>query len=109
MFTSKITGTAAALGQRVQVVPDGPSALRQIGFGGIRAVFVDLADSSLDLPALMGSLPAENRPAVIAFGSHVATAVLQAARDAGCTEVLPRSRFSAELPELLARYLVSNS
>lgn len=109
MFTSKITGTAGALGLRVQVVPDRPSALRQIAFGGIRAVFIDLAETGLDLAALVTSLPAENPPAVIAFGSHVATATLQAARDAGCTEVLPRSRFSAELPELLARYLIART
>lgn len=107
MFTSKITGTARALGLLVQVVPDGPSALRQVAVGGIRAVFVDLADAGLDVAAFVSSLPSEKSPAVIAFGSHVATATLQAARDAGCTEVLPRSRFSTELPTLLARYLIN--
>jgi hypothetical protein len=40
----------------------------------------------------------------VAFGSHVQTERLQAARDAGCTNVLPRSRFSASLPELLQQY-----
>jgi hypothetical protein len=34
----------------------------------------------------------------------VETARLQAARDAGCDVVLPRSRFSAELPRLLEEY-----
>jgi hypothetical protein len=68
-------------------------------------VFVDLAEPDLPLAALIADLPVDARPVVIAFGSHVATARLQTARDAGCDEVLPRSRFSAELPELLRKHL----
>jgi hypothetical protein len=41
----------------------------------------------------------------VAFGSHVDKARLDQARAAGCDEVLPRSKFSGELPELLRRYL----
>ena len=41
----------------------------------------------------------------VAFGSHVDTAGLAAAAAAGCDPVLPRSRFTAELPELIRRYL----
>lgn len=33
---------------------------------------------------------------VVGFGSHVDTETLDAARDAGCHEVLPRSRFFAD-------------
>ena len=38
----------------------------------------------------------------IGFGSHVDTDTLDAARAAGCGEVLPRSAFFAGLPDLLA-------
>lgn len=38
--------------------------------------------------------------ATIGFGSHVDEALLAAARAAGCTEVLPRSKFFARLPAL---------
>jgi hypothetical protein len=55
----------------------------------------------------MSVLPAETRPKVIAFGAHVQTGLLEAARAAGCDEVLPRSRFSAQLPELLKESLGS--
>jgi CheY-like chemotaxis protein len=105
LFTSKVTGTARDLNLPVKTVLDAAAALTLVAEGEIRAIFVDLAESRLDLPGLMSGLPADRPPAVIAFGSHVATALLQAARDAGCTEVLPRSRFSAELPDLLQRYL----
>jgi hypothetical protein len=37
---------------------------------------------------------------VVGFGSHVDVALLASARAAGCTEVLPRSRFFARLGEL---------
>ena len=41
----------------------------------------------------------------MAYGSHVDKARLDQARAAGCDEVLPRSKFSTELPDLLRRYL----
>ena len=39
---------------------------------------------------------------VIGFGSHVDAELLDAARAAGCDEVLPRSKFFARARELLA-------
>jgi hypothetical protein len=104
-FTSKVTGTARELGGVVEVVPDCAAAAGRVARGGIVCLFIDLAERELPLAALIADLPVEDRPVVIAFGSHVATARLQAARDAGCDEVLPRSRFSAELPELLRKHL----
>lgn len=102
-FTSKVTGTAQAVGLRMDVrgaIPDqipGPSA------GGYRLVLIDLASPTISPAEVCARLSAPDRPYVIAFGSHVATASLQAARDAGCDEVLPRSRFSAELATILRR------
>ena len=40
-------------------------------------------------------------PTIIGYGSHVDTATLKAARDAGCDVVLPRSKFVEELAHLL--------
>ncbi|MGZ3385055.1 MAG: hypothetical protein ACXWNF_09120, partial [Isosphaeraceae bacterium] len=42
--------------------------------------------------------------AFVAFGSHVDTEALAAARAAGCDPVMPRSKFSADLPELIRRF-----
>ena len=104
-FTSKVTGTAAALGLSVQTVGDPNVAINRAVNGDCRVLFLDLADDSLDVAALLARLPRENRPVVIAFGSHVATARLESARVAGCDEVMPRSKFSATLPEILRRAL----
>jgi CheY-like chemotaxis protein len=104
-FTSKITGTASALGFRVEVEGDRSRALSKLAAGSYSCVLVDLDLPDLAVADLIAHLPADNPPAVIAFGAHVATARLDEARQAGCTEVLPRSRLTATLPALLSRYL----
>lgn len=103
-FTSKITGTAKALEIEVEVVTDAENAAERSLASNFRCVFIDLADTGLDVGVFFARLGSERRPPVIAFGSHVATGRLQAAREAGCDQVLPRSRFAASLPELLLRY-----
>jgi CheY-like chemotaxis protein len=40
---------------------------------------------------------------VIAFFSHVQAELGERARAAGCEQVMPRSKFSRELPEILVR------
>lgn len=104
-FASKVTGTAAALGLRVEVVGDTDAAIERVKAGAYRCLFLDLADDGLNVPALLESLPVNSRPRVIAFGSHVATARLDAARAAGCDDVMPRSKFSATLPDLLHTWM----
>jgi hypothetical protein len=63
-------------------------------------VLLDLARP--DALEALAALPAGVR--TIGFGSHVATDVLDAARAAGCEQVLPRSAFFTRLPALLAPY-----
>lgn len=59
-------------------------------------VVVDLAR-----PGVLDALPALRGRRTIGFGSHVDAELLAAARQAGCTEVLPRSRFFAQVAQLL--------
>jgi hypothetical protein len=54
---------------------------------------------------VLAALPAANRPTVIAFGPHVQTARLDEAREAGCDDVFPRSKFSASLTHILTQAL----
>jgi hypothetical protein len=69
-------------------------------------ILVDLSAAELVAPAALVDYQRIAGPDVwfIAFGSHVDTKSLDAARAAGCHVVLPRSRFAAELPQLLRRY-----
>lgn len=107
MFTVKITGTAQELGHKVQVAGDAESASALIREQRPKAVFVDLAAGPLVSAETLQALQAVAGPDVpfIAFGSHVDTGALAAARAAGCDPVMPRSKFSAELPALIRRYL----
>ena len=107
IFTSKVTGTARMLGRRVLVAGDVALASTMIAQWQPRVVFVDLAAGDLVSSAALLAFQKLAAPATpfVAFGSHVDTAALAAARALGCDPVLPRSRFSAELPELIGRYL----
>lgn len=105
MFTSKVTSTAVALGLRIEVVGSVADLSSRVQATRPRAVFLDLAPADIDPQQILAQLDVQPRPLVIAFGSHVDTERLQSARDAGCDEVLPRSRFSATLPELLQRVI----
>ena len=103
-FTSKITGTAQALGFRIETVTSREQALLRLT-QGCRCVLLDLSFPDLPPADVMQALSAAHPTPVVAFGPHVATARLDAARAAGCVEVLPQSRLSATLPELLKRFL----
>jgi CheY-like chemotaxis protein len=107
IFTSKITGTARELGHRVLVAGNRALALSMIDQWRPRVVFVDLAAGDLvATPALIAyQTAAPAGTPFVAFGSHVDTQALDAARAAGCDPVLPRSKFTAELPELIRRFL----
>jgi len=61
-----------------------------------QGVIVDLANPGLVLADLMAWLRQNctPMPRVIAYGSHVDTATLKRAREAGCDVVLPRSKSS---------------
>ena len=101
MFTSKITSTAASLGLRIEVVATAEQLrLRSVETPPV-AVFLDLNLPDLDPSRIVADLSNEDRPRVIAFGSHVDETRLSQARTAGCDDVLARSRLSASLPELL--------
>lgn len=101
MFTSKVTGTARALGRSAQVCLDAQKAAELAGTD-THWVLVDLGGriTPSEMAALRQDLPASTR--LLAFGSHVDVERLGAARAAGCDPVLARSEFTARLAELLA-------
>jgi CheY-like chemotaxis protein len=106
-FGSKVTGTAGAMGLHVELEADVERGLSKLAGGGYRCVILDLAMPGLspaDVVAAVNNSTAKDRPRVIAFGAHVHTARLEESREAGCDDVMPRSRFSAELTKILSQY-----
>lgn len=109
-FTTKVVGTAQALGFQVVSAGNGAMVSALLAKWRPAVVFVDLAAGDLVTPSALIAHRAEcpGTP-FIAFGSHVDADALRAARDAGCEEVMPRSRFSAELAQILRRQLAAES
>jgi CheY-like chemotaxis protein len=106
IFTSRIAGTARALGLEVRQVRALDQLPEMAARLGTRCVIVDLSFPGLDLPEMMRRLGEPGkRPRVVAYGSHVDAESLRAARAAGCTPVLPRSKFVEDLPAELAGWL----
>jgi CheY-like chemotaxis protein len=107
IFTSRITGTARDLGLTVKPARS-PEVLQRLAQQQTPScIIADLANPGLDIVDLnrwLGGLGTP-KPRVIAYGSHVDTATLRAAREAGCDEVMPRSQFVQELPHRLAEWL----
>lgn len=99
-FGGQVTGTAAKHGWPIAMAMSLDALRDHLAAGKIRGVILDLA-SDLSPADVIAALPTDAPLKTLAFGPHVHTANLQAARDAGFQDVMPRSRFSAELVSLL--------
>ena len=107
IFTSKVTGTAKALGLAVQTARTPAALVEMARRTPPVCVIVDLHNPGLDLPGLMTELRAAcpEMPRVVGYGSHVEAETLRAAREAGCDPVWPRSKFVEELATALPAWM----
>lgn len=107
IFSSRITGTAKALELRI-LPARSVEALRTLALERQPScLIVDLSHPELKISDLIAFLreTCSPVPRVVGYGSHVDTASLQAAREAGCDPVLPRSKFVEELPLALPTWM----
>jgi len=107
IFASRVGGTARALGLTVRQARDVDALVDLARRHPVGGVLVDLGFPGLDLAEVLRRLEQAcgRRPRVTAYGSHVDTASLRAARALGCDPVLPRSKFVEELPTALPAWL----
>ena len=109
IFASRITGTGRALGLNIQTVRSQTELETRARQQTPSCVLIDLANEGLVVTDLVHTLRAgETSPYLVAFGSHVDAATLNAARQAGCDLVLPRSKFIEELPTALPRWFIQS-
>src|SRR5262245_6671582 len=99
IFSSRITGTAHAMGLSMIVVKSEQDLVSQARERNPTCVILDLSQA-MKIDELIRNLKEGNslKPRLVAYGSHVDAATLRAAREAGCDLVLPRSQFVEELP-----------
>lgn len=116
-FQSKLAETARHVGVTLQTVMTGEALTEAAKTSVPRLVLVDLNARAGAIEALericapqAGLAPHGHGDQhgnghaglpVIAFLSHVQTELAERARAAGCSQVLPRSKFTAELPQIL--------
>jgi DNA-binding NarL/FixJ family response regulator len=107
IFFSRVSGAARAAGLTVRMVRTAYDLLAAARTCPPSGVIIDVHNPGLDLPGLLLALKetCPIMPRVIAYGSHVEAAVLRAARQAGCTRVMPRSQFVEELENGIAEWL----
>jgi len=104
MFTSKIKTAAGQLGVAVTFARSADAALSEMRKAAPSLVILDLNNARtnpLGIVASMKEDPALASVPTIGYASHVQIDVINAARQAGVGEVMPRSVFTQQLAEIL--------
>lgn len=106
IFTSRITGIGLDLGFAIRFARTPEAVLNLVRETPPNCVIVDLSNPGLKIDEFVAALKQSSpAPTVVAYGSHVDTATLKAARAAGCDFVMPRSQFVEALPRDLAAWM----
>lgn len=101
IFETKLRSSAKSLGVNLVVVRM-ISELEQ-AFQIIRPslVIIDLNNTAGADRAIRAALAQRSRPHIVAYVSHVDEKLAEDARTAGAHQVMPRSRFNQQLPQIL--------
>jgi CheY-like chemotaxis protein len=123
-FQAKMTETARQSGVELKTFINSDALLRAAAENPGATLLLDLnsrAGKPLETLTRLRELAQANaasdatppgngaRRRVIAFLSHVQTDLAEQARAAGCDEVMPRSKFTAELPRILSDARTENT
>jgi CheY-like chemotaxis protein len=106
LFSSKIRTTAKQVGADLTFARSPADIVRVAREAQPSLVVFDLNSVLTDPVATIGALKADPATAglrIVAFVSHVQTALIEAARAAGADEVVARSAFAANLAQILGR------
>ena len=104
IFATKIGSTAKQLGVPSRPARDVNSMSQRLQDEEVSAVLIDLDLEDEAMRILRRVKERDRSIPVIAFGSHVATEILQAARAGGADLVMSRSQFTTQIPQLLQQF-----
>src|SRR5262245_55973311 len=105
-FSAKIEEVAKRVGIRLIQALDAEQLSEKLAVTTPELIILDLnsrACSPLDAIRRIKSDPKFRDIPVVGFFSHVQVELERAAHQAGCDHVMPRSKFSANLPEILSK------
>jgi DNA-binding NtrC family response regulator len=102
-FQSKLTETARQLGIDLRACADANTFVAEISNGKPTLVIADLNARANPFEAIATARAVAPDIPVIGFFSHVQIELAERARAAGCTEAMPRSKFTRDLATILAR------
>lgn len=104
MFASRISSAAKALGVEIAFARSPEAIVEAVRVKSPRLVILDLNSVKvrpLEAVAALKSDPALAGVRTVGFVSHVQTELIAEARQAGVDQVMARSAFVAQLPQLL--------
>jgi DNA-binding NarL/FixJ family response regulator len=102
-FQARISATAKQVGVDLKMFAAAEALLAAAGSAGCELIVIDLNARADAIGALNQLRDAGNQTPVVAFLSHVQTELAERALAAGCTEVMPRSKFTQDLAAILRR------
>lgn len=100
-FQMKVAETAKHLGVELKVAANADALLALLE-PAPKLVIVDLNSRSQPMEAIRRVRTEKNAVPIIGFLSHVQAELAAQARAAGCGEVMPRSKFTQNLPAILS-------
>ncbi len=101
IFETKLRSSAKSLGVAVEVVKSTSALLSSIQKSKPSLVIIDLNNAPEADAAIKSVLNRAPTSHVVAYVSHVDEELAESARRAGAHEVMPRSQFNQQLPQLL--------
>lgn len=102
-FQAKMLETAKHLGVEMKSFTAGDALLAELAKQSPALVVVDLNARQSPTDAIATLRARDAQIPIVAFFSHVQTDLAQRARQAGCSEVMPRSKFTKDLAEIFSR------
>ena len=101
-FQAKLLETAKHVGVELRCVATAATLLDEARRSAPALVVIDLNARGGGIEAVQ-QIQRDNPWPVIGFLSHVQTELAERARQAGCHEVMPRSKFTQDLAAILSR------
>lgn len=107
MWMSRVMAEARELGGKIIPARTVDQLIKAVATNGLHCVIIDLSQAQIgaDPGPVVEQLKSAGLTRFVAYGSHIETAQLAAARAAGCHPTLARSKMASELSSLLMEWM----